>query len=55
MSLGHVLEYNIQVLHQVVGFYSRLLNAAMFLFLFLFLFLFRIPSLFLNAGISLSS
>ncbi|MGY4697454.1 hypothetical protein XfCFBP8356_009620 [Xylella fastidiosa subsp. sandyi] len=53
MSLGHVLEYNIQVLHQVVGFYSRLLNAAMFLFLFLFLFLF--PSLFLNAGISLSS
>lgn len=51
MSLGHVLEYNIQVLHQVVGFYSRLLNAAMFLFLFLFLF----PSLFLNAGISLSS
>ncbi|EWG14310.1 hypothetical protein [Xylella fastidiosa] len=53
MSLGHVLEYNIQVLHQVVGFYSRLLNAAMFLFLFLFLF--RIPSLFLNAGISLSS
>ncbi|KFA40760.1 hypothetical protein [Xylella fastidiosa] len=52
MSLGHVLEYNIleyniQVLHQVVGFYSRLLNAAMFLF--------RIPLLFLNAGISLSS